>query len=368
MAMRYLAGPQQHASIATNQIMLQVIYACAPGIAIATWYFGFGILLNILLASLFAVAFEALALRLRGLSPATQLRDNSVLVTAVLFALTIPPGSPWWLVGSGIGFAVLIAKHAFGGLGQNPFNPAMCGYLVLLLAFPLDMTTWHVPNAQLLDGQSFTPFSWNGLRQSLLASFPFLIGSESTLAPYIDGLALATPLIEFKMAGTSAILTALDTNAAVLGRAAGTGWELMNIGYLMGGLYLLYRRIISWHIPVSIIITVSAISALLYAPNSFAIYGTPYLHLLGSATMLGAFFIATDPVSAATTTRGKLVYGLLIGCSIYSIRVWGSYLDSVAIAVLFGNFCAPLLDHLFRPRIYGHGKSRSLPAMQEQDR
>ena len=372
--MKYAPGPRQIAGLDTSQIMLQIVYACLPGVAIATWFFGYGFLINIAVAVGCALAFEALAMKMRGQNPVRHLRDNSVIVTAILFALTIPPGSSLWLVILGIGFAVLLAKHAFGGLGQNPFNPAMCGYLFLLLAFPLEMVSWHIPNDQLLDGQllegqllegqllegqSFSPLSWSGMQQSLIATFTFLSGENSTLVPDIDGLAMATPLVEFKLAGTSALLGALESGTNLWSRDAGTGWELMNIGYSLGGIYLLYRRIITWHIPFSIIATLLTLSGLFYAPNSFAIHGTPYLHLFGSATMLGAFFIATDPVSAPTTVRGKLIYGVLIGCSIYCIRVWGSYLDSVAIAVLFGNFCAPLFDHLCRPRIFGHTRGQT---------
>lgn len=357
--MSYAAGPRQHAGLATPQIMLQVVYACLPGVAIATWFFGYGFLINIFIAIICALVFEALAIWMRGQNPVWHLRDYSVIVTALLFALTIPPGSPFWLVVLGIGFAVLLAKHAFGGLGQNPFNPAMCGYLFLLLAFPLEMVTWHIPNDQLLEDQSFSPIGWSGAQQSLIATFTFFSGENSRLVPDIDGLAMATPLVEFKLAGTSALLAALDNDISLWSRAAGAGWELMNIGYLLGGMYLLSRRIITWHIPVAIVATLAVVSGLFYAPNSFAIHGTPFLHLLGSATMLGAFFIATDPVSAPTTVRGKLVYGILIGASIYCIRVWGSYLDSVAIAVLLGNFCAPLLDHLCRPRIFGHVRAQA---------
>ncbi len=362
--MKYSTGPRQFAGLDTSQIMLQIVYACLPGVAIATWFFGYGFLINIAVAVICALGFEALVMKMRGQSPVRHLRDNSVIVTALLFALTIPPGASLWLVVLGIGFAVLVAKHAFGGLGQNPFNPAMCGYLFLLLAFPLEMVPWHIPNDQLLEGQllqnqSFSPLGWSGMQQSLIATFTFLSGENSTLVPDIDGLAMATPLVQFKLAGTSALLSALDNGAAVWSRDAGTGWELMNIAYLLGGIYLLSRRIITWHIPFSIIATLFALSGLFYAPNSFAIHGTPYLHLLGSATMLGAFFIATDPVSAPTTIRGKLIYGILIGSCIYCIRVWGSYLDSVAIAVLFGNFSAPLFDHLCRPRIFGHSRPQT---------
>jgi len=158
------------------------------------------------------------------------------------------------------------------------------------------------------------------------------------------------------MAGGNAILEAQQSGLGLFQRSSETGWELVNIAYLLGGLFLLSMRVISWHIPLSIVITVAVISGIFYSPNSSAVFGTPYLHLFGSATMVGAFFIATDPVSAATTPLGRVVYGILIGIAIYSVRVWGSYLDSIAIAVLFGNFCAPMLDHFCRPRIYGHSK------------
>jgi electron transport complex protein RnfD len=350
----------QRAPQSTRAIMLQVMLACTPGILLSVWFFGYGIVLNIVLASAFALFTEAVILRVRARNWWQGLQDNSALVTAVLFGIAVPPGLPWWLVATGIVFAIAIVKHSFGGLGQNPFNPAMSGYLLLLLAYPLDMTAWHVPATRLFDDTAISPLGWYGLQQSLLASFPGLSLPSATSLPAIDGLAMATPLIEFKMAATSALLSARESGLSFFARESGTGWELVNFGYLLGGLYLLARRIISWHIPVSIIGTVALLATLLYAPNSFAIYGTPYLHLFGSATMLGAFFIATDPVSAATTRRGQLLYGVCIGLGIYCIRVWGSYLDSVAIAVLFGNLCAPLLDHWCRPTIYGHG-ARQLP-------
>lgn len=349
------SSPLQTGKQTVADIMMLVLLALTPGIAVATWFFGFGILLNILVAAVTAVGLEAAILRLRGMDIPIHLRDNSALLTAVLFGIAVPPGSPYWLVITGIFFAIVVAKHLYGGLGQNPFNPAMCGYALLLLAFPLQMTTWHIPNEIVSGGpQILRPFSWAGLQQSFILSFPFLSSNSQQL---IDGLALATPLIEFKMAAQNAILQAWNSDLPLFAPESKTGWELMNMAYLGGGLLLLYKRIISWHIPVSILLTIGVISILFYAPGSSAVYGTPYLHLFGSATMIAAFFIATDPVSAATSNRAKIIYGILIGTAIYSIRVWGSYLDSVALAVLFGNFCAPLLDYYLRPRIYGRTKN-----------
>jgi len=363
-------APFQHSGRNIAQLMQTLMYALLPGIFASLWFFGFGILINIVIAIAFAVLAEAAMLRLRSRDIRLNLSDRSALVTALLFAIAIPPGSPWWLVALGIVFAMVIVKHLYGGLGQNPFNPAMCGYAMLLLAFPLEMTGWHIPfeviNEPLAvdnlgipimasERELLSPLSWNGFKQALLLAFPFAATGAMDISEFVDGLAMATPLIEFKMAGNSAILAARESGASLFARESETAWEIVNIGYLLGGLFLLYKKIISWHIPLAIITTVFVLATLFYAPGSVAIYGTPYLHLFGSATMIGAFFIATDPVSAATTRPGKLVYGFIIGVSIYSIRVWGSYLDSIAFAVLFGNFCAPILDQYCRPRIFGHG-------------
>jgi Na+-translocating ferredoxin:NAD+ oxidoreductase subunit D len=290
------SSPMQHADTSTARMMLLVILALLPGIMLSTWLFGFGLLVNILLCCSTALLLEAALVKLRGRQVSFYLRDYSALVTAVLFSISIPAGSPWWLCVLGIGFAIAIVKHAFGGLGQNAFNPAMAAYVLLLLWFPAEMT-----------------------------------GSGGPANTYTNGLPLFAR-------------TASD-------------WELVNLTYLLGGLFLLFKRIINWHIPLSIIITVLALASLFYSADTAAIRGTPYYHLFSTATMLGAFFIATDPVSAATSNPARLVYGVIIGSSIYAIRVWGNYPDSIAIAVLFGNFCAPLLDYYLRPRIYGHRRA-----------
>lgn len=350
-----LSSPMQFGARQTAKIMQLVLLAATPAILISTWFFGYGLALNLLVSGVLALVFEALVLQARGLPVKYHLADSSVLVTALLFAVAVPPGSPWWLLGLGIGFAVGLGKHVYGGLGHNVFNPAMAGYLFLLLAFPLEMTTWHLSEATLNQGLTTSPLGLAALLQNLQLTFPFLAGNLD-----IDGLAMATPLIESKMSGQSAINQAIVEGLPLLSRTAETGWEWINLAYLAGGLFLLARRVISWHIPLSIITTVLCWSGFFYSDGSSSVVGTPYLHLFGSATMIGAFFIATDPVSAATSNPAKIAYGIIIGSSIYAVRVWGSYLDSIAIAVLFGNFLAPLLDHFFRPRIYGQGSSRKL--------
>lgn len=342
------SSPMQFDTLHTGQLMLLVMLAALPAVILHTWFFGIGMLLNIGLAMLLGTMAEAFALKLRRKPVISNLGDNSLLVTALLLGVAIPPGAPWWLLLMGILFAVLIAKQAFGGLGQNVFNPAMAGYLFLLLGFPLEMTSWHLPQAAIEPSAFSSPLSLSSMGESL----GLLFASGETA----DGMAMATPLIESKMAAQSAVLTAMDEGLDLFSRQSGTGWELANFAWLLGGLFLLARGVISWHIPVSILFAVLFMSVIFYSPGNSSVMGTPYLHLFGSATMIGAFFIATDPVTAATSNPAKLVYGALIGISIYAIRVWGSYLDSIAIAVLFGNFCAPVLDHYLRPVIFGHGR------------
>ncbi|MBT8147615.1 MAG: RnfABCDGE type electron transport complex subunit D [Gammaproteobacteria bacterium] len=346
-------SPHQTAGRNTAQIMRLVVTACLPGVVVSTWFFGIGTLLNILLAVIAAIAFEAFSLRLRHQAVRWSLADNSALVTAVLLGIALPPGCDWWLVLSGIFVAIVISKQVFGGLGHNPFNPAMCGYVFLLLSFPLEMTSWQIPVAG-RDDIDFNPLDIG----SLIASLRFTLAPLSAVS--IDGLAIATPLLEQKLAASSAINGYLESGGSLLGlfdHESQAGWELVNFAYLLGGLFLLFKRIISWHIPVSIIATVTALSLIFYSNNSAFVVGSPYLHLFGTATMLGAFFIATDPVSSASTPRGKLLYGMIIGLSMYSIRVWGSYPDSVAFAVLAGNLFAPLIDRITLPGIYGHRRT-----------
>lgn len=349
-----ISSPHQSSSRTVSGVMKTVIYCLCPGIILSTWFFGIGVLLNIAIAVASAALLESFCVSLRGRPPLAELKDLSATVTAVLFALTIPPGTHWLLVIAGIGFAIVIAKHIYGGLGQNPFNPAMCGYLFLLLSFPLSMTSWTIPLSETNDQVTVLPLSLTGIQQSLVASFPFVLFDSEASTSLIDGMAMATPLIEYKMASPNAIAKTIASSQSIWHPSSGTGWELINIAYLLGGMILIGTGTIRWQIPTALIGSVAALSLLFYTPSSAAITGTTYMHLFGSATMLGAFFIATDPVSAATTNVGRLVYGVIIGTAIYCIRVWGSYLDAVAIAVIFGNFSAPLLDHFLRPRIYGH--------------
>ncbi len=310
--------------------MRQVLIALIPALATMFWLFGFSILLQLLLASSTALLAEAGCLWLRKRPIKAHLLDLSALITAALLALAIPTIAPWWIGVSGTLFAIIIAKQIYGGLGFNPFNPAMAGYVFLLISFPQQMTAWQTPD---------TFLSYNDSLQ-LIFSGPILF----------DGLSSATVLDSIKTAKASGLLSSELSIAPIFGFIAGKSWELISLAYLVSGLWLIYRKVISWHIPVAVLsgLTIPAgISSLFDASSAVS----PLFHLFAGASLCGAFFIATDPVSAATSNSGRLIYGMLIGLLIYIIRVWGGYPDAIAFAVLLANLAAPAIDVYTRPKV-----------------
>ena len=321
-----------------QRLMLQVIVALLPGTLTYAWFFGPGVLVNVALAVVFAIGFEAAILKLRARPVMPHLADLSAVVAAWLFALCLPMHSPWWLVLVGIGFTMIAGKHLYGGLGFNPFNPAMVGYVVLLISFPVEMTTWYLPH------------SIGGERLGLLDSLAYSFGLAD-IAQW-DDLTSATPLDRLKTGLGQGLPVDQLRGAPLFGQVAGAGWEWITLGWLAGGAWLLATGTIRWHIPAALLVAVFAISSLFHLVDP-ASYASPLFHLLSGAVVIGAFFIATDPVSAATTDRGRLFYGAMIGLLTYTIRVWGSYPDGVAFAVLLANMCVPLIDYYTQPRVYG---------------
>ena len=344
MAFTTNTSPHTRRPLSTAQLMQQVILATVPGWFLLVYFFGWGYLINLALACVVAVLSEAWILKLRQRPLGPNLKDSSALLTAVLIAVALPPFAPWWLTCVASAFAIIVGKQLYGGLGNNPFNPAMTAYALVLVSFPVEMTTrWGVPSIALTEGQSAITFV-----DTLKIIFTGL--------SLPDGFTMATPLDIYKNA------VALQTSDEILANPLFSGWiaygwEWVSVAYLAGGLYLIARRIIQWYIPVSMLASLSVMSIVF---GSDADQYTPLsLHLLGGATLLGAFFIATDPVSAATSKVGKLWYGAGIGVLIYIIRTWGSYPDGVAFAVLLMNFAAPLIDHYTQPKAYGKGHATS---------
>lgn len=351
MAFRIASSPYTHNRRSTGNIMLLVLLAAIPGMAAQYYFFGSGNLIQVILAALTAWLTEAAILKLRKQSIAATLGDNSALLTALLLGVSLPPLAPWWLIVIGTVFAIIIAKQLYGGLGQNPFNPAMIGYVVLLISFPVQMTSWLPPESL----QVIKP----GLLDSLSMIFTNHTLAGDTMQHLqlgVDGISQATPLDTFKTglrAGHSA--EQLLSQPIYHGVIAGLGWQWINMGFLLGGLFLLAKNTIRWHIPVSMIASLAICAGIgwICSPQTLS---SPLIHLFSGATMLGAFFIATDPVTASTTNKGRLLYGALIGLLIWLIRSFGGYPDGVAFAVILANICVPLIDYYTQPRVYGHRK------------
>ena len=322
------------------QIMLKVLLALIPGIALYVWFFGPAILVSITLASITALGTEALMLRLRDRPIMPFLRDNSALLTAWLLALSIPPLAPWWLVVVGTAFSIAIAKHLYGGLGNNMFNPAMIGYAVLIISFPMQMTHWIAPHGL---GQIELSFL-DQLKYIFLGALP----PDVTL----DAITMATPLDTLKTHLHLDEPVKQILGMPIYGRLAGHGSEMVSSGFLLGGLYLLATRIISWHIPVAYLVTLFAIAGIFHLVDP-AHYVAPLFHWFSGAAMLGAFFILTDPVSSPTTNKGRLIYSAGAAFLTYMIRTFGGFPDGVAFATLLMNISVPLIVLYTQPKVFG---------------
>lgn len=298
-------------------VMLKVLLALIPGIAAYVWQFGPDILSRLLIATLTALACEAAMLKLRGKPQKLFLMDLSAIVTAWLIALAFPAIAPGWLIVSATALAIIVAKHLYGGLGQNLFNPAMVAYTIMLVAFPSLMSQW-----------------------------------PSALS---DAITSATPLDTLRtgLRAADASIGTVMANPEVFGAVAGRGWEWVAGGFGLGGLWLIQQRVITWHIPVAFLGTLAVLAGAFWLADS-AHYASPALHLVAGASMLGAFFIFTDPVSASTTPRGKLIYAAGAAILVYLIRVFGAYPDGVAFATLLMNICVPLIDMKTQPPVFGH--------------
>ncbi len=306
----------------TGQIMLLVLAALAPGVLAQTYFFGVGVLLNLLIAMVTAMATEALILTLRQRSVLSALFDGTALVTASLLALALPALVPWWVVVIGTVAAIGIAKHLYGGTGNNLFNPAMVGYAVVILSFPLAMSQWQSPTGTAL-------------------SFTETLAIKAG-APLTDGITSATPLDSYKFRGASS--NAEYWQEQPQGFVLAYAWDWINLAYLAGGLLLWQMRLIRWQAPVTMLLTLTVLAVLFYDDGSSASLGSPLFHLLSGSTMIAAFFILTDPVTSPASLRGQLLFGIGVGALIFLIRAIGAYPDGIAFAILLMNAVSPLID------------------------
>jgi electron transport complex protein RnfD len=307
------------------------------------WAFGSGILVTIGLATATALVAEAAMLKIRKRPIQPFLMDYSAVVTAWLLALAIPPLSPWWMIVVGTLFAIVVAKQLYGGLGYNPFNPAMVGYAVLLISFPVIMTKWP---AALQLAQTKLGFA---------DQLHYIFSGFLPQGVAIDAVTSATPLDYLKTQLTLNHEVASIKQAPIFGALGATNGEYVTLAYLLGGLYLWQQKIITWHLPTAFLGALALISGVFWVIDP-AHFTSPTFHLFSGASMLCAFFIITDPVSGPTTPRGKLYFAAGVGIITYLIRVYGGYPDGVAFAVIFMNICVPLIDAHTQPRVFGHSK------------
>jgi len=335
-------APHARPLVSVPVVMRRVLFALVPAMLCHTWYFGPGLLLNFALTAAAALLTEGTVLRLRGRPTRYALRDCSALVTAALLSFALPPFVPFWIPLIGGAIAITLAKQLYGGLGKNLFNPAMVGYVFLILSFPVQMTQWLPPRMGDLD---YRPLS---VGEHVAYVFTGQLPADLD----VDAVTRATPLDIVKEGLRAGRPFAEIRGSSLFGDFGGRGWEWVANFIALGGLYLLYTGTIRWHIPTTFLsgLLVPATVFYLIDPSSFP---DPGFHLFSGATMLGAFFIATEPVSAAGTDRGRLIYGAGIGLLVYALRTWGAYPDGVAFSVLLMNGTVPLINRYTRPRIYG---------------
>ena len=334
---RSISSPHTHAAGSVGAVMRQVLFALIPGILLSIYYFGIGILVNCILTVLFALLIEATVLKLRKQEITPAIKDGTAMITAILFALTISPFTPWWVSLVGIAFAIVVAKHLYGGLGNNPFNPAMAGYVFVLLCFPVQMAYW--PDI-------------SGLAEIKLSAVQQLGIIFGGLPADLDGITGATPLTHMKIElGLMTMVSEIKMNP-LYGSLGGKAWEWVGMAYLAGGIWLLGNKIIRWQIPATVLASIFVISILFNFVDS-DVYPSALFHLFSGGTMLCAFFIATDPASSSTTPVGKIIYGTGVGLLIYVIRTWGGYPDGIAFSILIMNAMVPVIDYYTRPKALG---------------
>ncbi len=316
-------SPHVHEELTTPQIMRGVIYAMLPAMLVALYTFGWDAMRLTLIAVLSCLLFEQL---ISGylLGKKMTITDGSAVITGMLLAFNLPSNLPWYMIVIGSAVAIGIGKMSFGGLGNNPFNPALVGRVFLLTSFPVAMTNWPVPITQgavdATSGATALGILKDGLRQG--ETVPALM---EEMPNYLN---------------------------MFLGYHGGSIGEMSGLALLIGLIYMLYRKIVTWHVPVSMIVTVFVLTGLFWLIDPSQ-YANPVFHLLTGGVMLGAVFMATDYVTSPFTHRGMLIFGVGIGLITVLIRLFGNYPEGVSFAILIMNAFVPLINKYTRPRLFG---------------
>ncbi len=321
MANKLIVAPAPHVqtSQSTARIMRDVVIALMPALVVSTIVFGVDVLRVTALSVAACVVFEFLIQKYVVRGPLT-ISNWSAVVTGVLLAFNLPASIPWWIVLIGAFVAIAIAKMTFGGLGKNPFNPALVGRVFLLIAYPVQMTTWPMP----VNGGAF------------------------------DALSGATPLAAVKHGLASP--DALGVQDLLLGNMPGSMGEVAALALLVGFVYLLWRRVITWHIPVTILVTMALFAfvvALCKGESGALLWQLPLFHVLAGGAILGSVFMATDYSTSPMTVKGGVIFAVGIGVITMLIRLWGAYPEGMSFAILLMNACVPLINKYVKPKRFG---------------
>ena len=320
-------SPHVHGDSSVKKIMYTVVVAMVPAMLVSVYFFGLDALRVLVISSLACVFFEWLIQKYLLKGPVT-IGDGSALVTGILLAFNVPSNLPTWILIVGAFVAIGMAKMSFGGLGKNPFNPALVGRVFLLISFPVQMTSW--PDPKLLFGS--------------LASYPDAMGGATPLGFLKEGLKNNTvPELMEKMP---------DMISYVLGFIGGSLGEVSAVALLIGAVYMLAKKVITWHIPFSYVGTVFAFTGILWLVNP-DMYIDPVFHLMTGGLILGAFFMATDMVTSPISHMGQVIFGIGIGVITVLIRIWGAYPEGVSFAILIMNAFTPLINMWFKPKRFG---------------
>lgn len=311
-------SPHMHSVESTCSLMRDVLIALIPALVVSTVVYGFDVLKVTAIAVASCVLIEYLIQKYLIGGPST-IGNLSAVITGVLLAFNLPANIPWWIIVVGALVAIGVGKMTFGGLGRNPFNPALVGRVFLLIAYPVQMT-----------------------------SFP-----QPTTSKFVDTFSGATPLAAVKAGGDVASVDLLSMFGGVMSGSLG---EIAAAALLVGGLYMLWRKVITWHIPVAVLGTMALFAfvvALFEGGNPALLYELPAFHLLAGGAMLGAIFMATDYVSSPMNPKGMLIYGIGIGAITMIIRLWGAYPEGMSFAILIMNAVTPLINKYVKPRRFG---------------
>jgi len=319
------ASPHVHSDRTSKKLMYDVVIALIPAFLVSLYIFGIGALIVTSVAVISCILFEYLIQRYL-LKTNVTIGDGSALITGILLAFNLPSNLPIWMIIVGSLVAIGVAKSSFGGLGFNIFNPALVGRVFLLISFPVQMTTWPIP-----------------------------IENQTNLVDAVSG---ATPLSIIKE-GLLFGETMTDLSAKIpsymdmfLGITGGSLGEMSVLALLLGGIYLIIRRVISWHIPVMMLLSIGLVSGIFWLVNAEQ-FANPMIHLLSGGAVLGAFYMATDLVTSPMTKKGMIVFAVAIGIITVLIRIFGAYPEGVSFAIIIMNAFVPLINKYFKPRRFG---------------